>query len=175
MTKRIITAAVAVLAAIAVLTGCSFSSGDSQRKADEALSSDTYSRQIAAQPYPGAQLTDSLERKNLKERLLRENKPNQIRYLYLLGDTGTYVGYYTIKGKVSSNQSQMLPQDDTVRRCSGCDFLVLDGAGDDGSYGEDAEGQFFFTTENIMVSTDMRYIVSDGPLNVNAPKLNVTK
>jgi hypothetical protein len=162
-------ATIAGLAILAVgLTACD----DGQRGADQKVSADTYAQQSKAQPYPGTELRDSLERANLRERLLRENKPSQIRYIYLLGDTGTYIGYYTIKGKVSSNQSQMQPQDDMAKPCGTCDRLVVDGPGDDGSYGEDAEGQFFFTTEGVMVSTDMRYIVSDAPLSVNAPKLN---
>lgn len=175
MNRRIIAAALAAVALTLGLTACE-DAGDTQREADSKLSQQAYEQQTRAVPYPASELRDSLERRNLRERLLRENVGSQIRYIYLLGDTGTYIGYYTIKGKVSSNQSQMQPQDDIADPCSSsfCP-TVVDGPGDDGSYGEDARGQFFFTTEGVMVSTDMRYIVSDAPLAVDAPRLNVPK
>jgi hypothetical protein len=170
VTRRILAVVVALGLALG-LAACS----DTEREKEQAVSQQAYEQQQKAQPYPADQLRDSLERSNLRERLLRENVGSQVRYVYLLGDTGTYIGYYAIKGKVSSNQSQMQPEDDIVRLCSGCDRYVVDGPGDDGSYGEDAEGQFFFTVEGVMVSTDMRYIVSDAPLAVDAPRLNVPK
>jgi hypothetical protein len=174
--RRVITAILAAIAATILLTASSCEpAGSDQRDSDQAASAKTYQQQTKAQPYPAQQLRDSLERANLRERLLRENVSSQVRYIYLLGDTGTYIGYYAIKGKVSSNQSQMQPQDDVYRPCTSCDRVVVDGPGDDGSYGEDARGQFFFTTEGVMVSTDMRYIVSDAPLAVDAPRLNVPK
>ncbi len=174
MNKRTLTLGSAGLVALVVLlSACEDGSSSSQKQA-KALGDLAYKQQTAAVPYPAAQLRDSLERRNLSERLLRENKPNRIQYVYLLGDTGTYIGYYVIKGKVSSNQSQMLPQDEEIDHGS-YGQAVVDGPGDDGSFGEDAQGQFFFTTEGTMVSTDMRYIVSDQPLDVNAPKLNVAK
>ncbi|HET8661096.1 MAG TPA: hypothetical protein VFM55_19125 [Micromonosporaceae bacterium] len=175
MNRRTLIAILAAIAAAVLLTAGSCDSGG-QRAEDQKISQQTYQQQIKAQPYPASQLRDSLERANLRERLLRENVASQVRYIYLLGDTGTYIGYYTIKGKVSSNQSQMQPQDDIADPCSSsfCP-TVVDGPGDDGSYGEDARGQFFFTTEGVMVSTDMRYIVSDAPLAVDAPRLNVPK
>lgn len=172
MNKRNLTLGSAGLTAMVVLLSASSCDDGGQRAADQKISQDTYQKQITAQPYPGQQLANSLERANLRERLLRENKASQIRYIYLLGDTGTYIGYYAIKGKVSSNQSQMQPQDDIADPC-GSSYCptVVDGPGDDGSYGEDAEGQFFFLVDGTMVSTDMRYIVSDQPLAVNAPNL----
>lgn len=171
--KKTLIALLTAAGLIVSLSACD--TGDTTREKDAALSKTAYQQQVAAEPYPAAQLKNSLERGNLARRLLEENKKNAIRYIYLLGDTGTYIGYYTIKGKVSSNQSQMQPQDDLEHPCSGCDRYVVDGPGDDGSYGEDAEGQFFFTTEGVYVTTDMRYIVSSQPLPVNAPKMNQPK
>jgi hypothetical protein len=94
--------------------------------------------------------------------------------VYLLGDTGTYLGYYAIKGKGSSTQSQMTA-DQTELTHGSYGQSVENAPGDDGSYGANEDGIFFFTVEGVMVTTNMHYIVSDQALSVRAPKLNVPK
>ena len=173
--RRTLAAGLAGLALVATLSAGSCD--DNTSGAQEQGQADTeqaFKQQAAAVPYPKAQLTDSLERRNIRERLLRTNKPNQISYVYLLGDTGTYIGYYVIKGKVSSTQSQMTT-DQLVEDCGSACAVAVPAPGDDGSYGANEDGIFFFTVEGVMVETDMRYVVSDAPLNVNAPRLNVPK
>lgn len=129
-------------------------------------------------PYPVDQLRDSAERRNLRERLLRQNEKDRIGYVYILS-FGKFLGYYTINGKVSSTQSQMTPADLTDYACddgmSGCQAQVLEAPGDDGSYGENENGIFFFTTEGAMVQVDTEYIYSDQPIAVgDIPELNGT-
>lgn len=175
--KRTATIPAVVIAATLALAGCgSGPQSDAQAKGQE-VTEQAFGQQSAAVPYPADELTDSLERRNLVERLRRTNNPNAIGYVYLLGDTGTYLGYYVIKGKVSSTQSQLTTDQLQVWTCrsSGCESNVVNAPGDDGSYGANEPGIFFFTTEGVMVTTDMRYVVTDAPLNVNAPKLNVPK
>jgi hypothetical protein len=169
----------AAIAAMVLTVGLSACSADSQTSAQSKGQDDTeqaFKQQSAAVPYPVAQLTDSLERRNLKEKLLRQNKPNSIGYVYILGVNGTAIGYFTIKGKVSSTQSQMTTTDLVVDRCSSSTCpVVVTAPGDDGSYGENEKGIFFFTTEGALVETSMDYFVSDQPLPVSAPKLNPPK
>lgn len=115
--------------------------------------------------------SDSLELNNLKEKRNREEDPNAIRYLYLM-NFGQIVGYYTTKGKISSNGSQIAPEQDLIKTCDGCsDRYILDSAQDDGSYGDGDPGIFFFTTEGIMVVTSLDYIQSDQPLPIDVPRL----
>jgi outer membrane murein-binding lipoprotein Lpp len=152
--KKLI-AAVAVVALL--LAGCaSGKDTSSQRKKDQAVV-DTYSQRLSsAVPYPLAQMRDSIERRNLRERLLRFNKPAKLGYVYLMS-FGKFLGYYTIRGKISSTESQM---------------TVTDSMGDDGSYGPNEQGVFFFTTGGVMVQTNLDYVYSDAPLNVgDVPQL----
>ncbi len=174
--NRIALTAAALLAAAATLTACSESNTSGAQADGQALTEQAYTQQSKAVPYPVTELNDSLERRNIRERLLRSNKPNAVQYVYLLGDTGTYIGYYVIKGKVSSTQSQMTTAQ-LVQNCPYADSAcpVVDAPGDDGSYGDNEPGIFFFTAEGVMVTTDMRFIVSDAPLKVDAPRLNVPK
>lgn len=147
---------------------------DSHEKG-QALTEKAFDQQSKAVPYPADDLRDSIERRNLRERLLRQNDPDRIGYVYILS-FGKFIGYYTIKGKVSSTQSQMTPSDLTTRWDCGAECgseLVLEAPGDDGSYGPNEPGIFFFTTDGTMVQVSTDYIYSDQPLSVNnVPELN---
>lgn len=115
-------------------------------------------------------LKDSLEKKNLKEKLERENDPSAIRYVYLM-NFGQIVGYYVIEGKVSSSGSQMAAEQEFLRPCSGCDMQSMDSAQDDGTFGTGDPGIFFFLANGTMVSTTLEYIESDAPLPIDVPRL----
>jgi hypothetical protein len=136
----------------------------------QAQTEQAYKQQSSAVPYPADQLKDSLERRNIRERLLRTNKPNAIGYVYVMS-FGKIIGYYTIKGKVSSTQSQMTTDEFEIDHGS-YGQSVVNAPGDDGSYGANEPGVFFFTTEGAMVETNLDYIVADQPLPVDVPLLN---
>lgn len=136
-----------------------------------------FSQQSTAVPYPVDALRDSQERRNLKERLLRYNNPSKISYLYLLSNTGGVYAYYTIKGKVSSNSSQMTT-DQLIRPCSqggdsgsGNCAVTVSAPGDDGSYGPNEQGSFAFTTDGVMVTWDTPYILTDAPMKINTQNM----
>lgn len=154
---------------------CDGGENDKQRDEVQKISGKAFDQQRAAVPYPADQLKDSLERRNLRERLLRFNDPKKVGYVYILS-FGDFIGYYTIAGKVSSTQSQMNPSDDiSGDKCgSGCsEHVVSESAGDDGAFGEAEPGIFFFTTEGVMVQVSTDYIYSDQPISVgDIPELN---
>lgn len=119
-------------------------------------------------------LRTSLEVTNLKEKLARENQANQIRYLYLMS-FGKIIGYYVTKGKISSNGSQVAPEQEIICRYSGDSCQAVDSSQDDGSYGQGDPGIFFFTTDGTMVVTSLDYIQSDTPLKIDVPRLDGAK
>lgn len=157
MTRRIATALTATVLLVG-LTACT--SGTAEEKARD---------KQQAQGIQG----DSLEKKNLAEKRKREENPNAIGYVYLMS-FGKALGYYVIKGKVSSNGSQAAPEQDIVWTCrsGNCAPVVVDSAQDDGSYGSGDPGIFFFTTEGAKVVTNLDYMQSDQPIPFNVPKLN---
>lgn len=166
--KKIVLLLVAIMLVVG-LAACGKSDSTVQR---DAKVTDIYSRQLAgAVPYPLAQMKDSTERRNLREKLLRFNKPDKIGYVYLLTITGKPIGYYSIRGKVSSNDSQMTASQQIVKACSSGCREVVDTMSDDGSYGPNEPGIFFFTTNGVLVVTSATYLYSDSPLPVNAPDL----
>lgn len=165
--------AVAVAACTALLgasaSSCSSSSDGAQQQTQQ-QTEQAFKQQSAAVPYPAGQLTDSLERRNLREKLLRYNNPSKISYLYLLSQAGGVYAYFTIKGKVSSNQSQMTTSDLIEQSCSssnGCDHPVVSAPGDDGSYGANEDGEFAFTTDGVMVTWTGPYILTDAPMKLS--------
>lgn len=171
---------IAVASSLAVLAGCKHETNAGAQQSGQRQTETAFKQQSTAVPYPVRELTDSLERRNLRERLLRTNKPNAISYIYLMSMTGQYTGYYVIKGKVSSTQSQMTTSQLIVWSCpnnaSSCEDSykqsnVLVAPGDDGSYDANEEGIFFFTTDGTMVTTNLKYVQSDQPLPVDAPRL----
>lgn len=176
--KRIVTAVAVVLALMFSLSACYGEGKPSEtRQKTQEQSEQAFQQQMDAVPFPADDLRDSLERRNLRERLLRQNDPDRIGYVYFVS-FGKFLGYWTIKGKVSSTQSQMNPADDLtgdLSDCSGCfESQVLESAGDDGSFGEAERGVFFFTTEGAMIQLpEDAYVYSDQPIMLgNLPELN---
>lgn len=161
-------AAALILFGAVALGGCTGESESSQKaKADREAK--------ASHIVLCGEANDSLECKNLKERERRNSLPNAIGYVYLYNWDGTVKGYFTIKGKVSSTQSQMAPMDVLVDGCnrSGEDCpQAMEAAGDDGSFGPNETGIFFFTTEGVMVTYSGEYVLSDAPLKLSDNKLN---
>ena len=117
---------------------------------------------------------ESQECVNLKKKFEADSQPNKLTYVYLLSWTGEFIGYYVAKGKVSSNQSQMGPMDTKMQLCtwsdSGC-WGVVEAPGDDGSYGPNEDGIFFFTADGTKITWNGMYQQSDKPLTIKAPLL----
>lgn len=141
-------------------------------KASDSITNIYQPRLEAAVPYPLEAMRDSVERRNLRERLLRFNKPDKIGYVYLLSNTGSVVAFYTIKGKISSTQSQLTASDSMTCHYhweAGCQ--IRQAPGDDGSYGPNEPGVFFFTTEDVLVQWDGQFIYADAPLKITSAPL----
>lgn len=158
MNKKIVAAIAGFTLAIVALTGCTSSDYESRKQQQEQTT-----------------LDNSLGMQNQKDRLEREEDPNQIRYVYLLAKLdGGVLGYYTIQGKVSPAGTQLAPEQEIICRYSGDSCQTVDSAKDDGTYGASDEGSFFFTTEGVLIETTLDYLQSDSPIAFygDAPKLN---
>ena len=130
------------------------------------VTADYMERLIAKRPYPSTKVEDSIERRNLTEKLLRFNDPNKIAYVTLLSDYGTVIATFTIQGKVSSNQSSLTATEQCTTE-SGSDITgCVQSPTDDGSYGQNEEGIFFFTTAGVMAQWNGRYLLTDAPQQI---------
>jgi hypothetical protein len=171
MNRKLTALVTAVLAGSLILSSCSEDKPTAQTQG-QAQTEQAFAQQSQAVPYPADQLKDSLERRNIRERLLRTNNPSRIGYVYLISFSKP-LGYYVIKGKVSSTQSQMTTDQFVERHTdTGGGNLAYNAPGDDGSYGANEDGVFFFTTEGAMVTTTLDFVYSDQPIPFSVPKLN---
>jgi len=160
---------IAIILAVAfALTGCDIEKPSTAR-VEMAQNEENQERLIRAVPVP--KLTTSLERKNLVRRLERINREEVVSYVYLIS-YGKVISYYTVRGKVSSLNSYLTAMERVERfgRGGNADtFVTMEAPDQDGSYGKNADGVFFFTTEGVYVEWKGEYLWSDQPLKITQP------
>ena len=136
------------------------------------LTEENQKRLVETTPPPVLQ--DSVERRNLVERLNRNNKAEKIGYVFLLSDNGSVITSYTIKGKVSSLNSLLTTPQQIIhassRDCSSPSHTcyVVDSPDFDGSYGANPDGVFFFTADGNMVEWSGKYLYSEQPMTLSS-------
>ena len=128
---------------------------------------------------PPQMMDSSLERQNLINRYEYLNDENNVHHVYLI-DEGQVMGYYVAQGKVSSVNSKLTNDKQIVKAqragfdssgegpggAHGPNYKVVESPQMDGSYGTNGPGIFFFTTSGDYVETDLDYVVSEEPRNI---------
>lgn len=158
------------------ITGCEAS--DSQ--VDSQNTSEIGDKLAKNQPTP-TDIDYSLERYNLIKRAYWVNgmrdKANALAspiadmplgYVVLFTESGDTVGQFTVDGKVTSLNSFLTPDSEYYTSDTDYNEWLPDV---DGSYGENDNGIFFFTTDGKYVEWTGTYIYSDIPFNVEATVL----
>ncbi len=175
--RRIRTAVVAVVAVVCVTVGglaaCTSGASSAQKKDTKQLNDARNAAQVAV-PYPLAQLKAGgfLERRLLRENLLRQNDPHRLAYVTLLTDQGQVVATYPIQGMVFSLNSQMTTTNIVERHGSdGGGNAVLDAMGDNGTFGPEPNAVGFFTTSGVEIKWSGKYLESDAPLDLTSKPL----
>jgi hypothetical protein len=81
---------------------------------------------------------------------------------------GKVMAFYTIKGKVSSVNSQITNPEQIKKGWNGSSSwaVTLPSPAEDGSYGTNGDAVFFFTTENAYVEWAGDYMLADQPLKL---------
>lgn len=120
---------------------------------------------------PVPQITSSQERINVAKRAELFNNENKISFIYLV-NYGKVMAFYSVKGKVSSLRSYMSPIQKIIKAtgepCENWNSTcyTVDAPDIDGTYGDNVEGIFFFTTEGAYVEWKGDYMMSDQPLKL---------
>lgn len=164
-----------------ILTGCE-ETGNSN---DVSNTLDVGSKLSENQPTP-TDIDYSLERYNLIKRAYWVNgmrdKANALPspiadmplgYVILITESGDILGSFVVDGKVTSLNSYLTP-DSEFYECVG-DYCNDGSANDenywlpdiDGSYGENDNGIFFFTTDGKYIEWTGTYLYSDIPFEVD--------
>lgn len=134
--------------------------------------------------------TDGLtaEQRNIRDRLLADNKPGAIKHLYVISAySGQVLIYSTVRGKVTSSGKRLTPTlVNGSANCTACGFGVQFGGytmytpevlQDDGSYGTSMEYLYWWDTKGVYhqhyVQGGQIVHISDQPLAVKSIVINM--
>lgn len=131
-------------------------------------------KQIPAQAYPAALITESLEMQQQREKVLRFNDPSKLGWAYLFTPMGALIMTLPVKGKISSTQSSMTTSTGVYldQGTGGGGNLAVPVPGDDLSFGPNEggdAGKFFFTPDGVYVFWDGPILYVDAALKVSQP------
>ena len=169
MKKLIVILLVGVM--LLFMVGCEDTGGGGTAQKEEMkLTNVNQLRLLEVTPPP--EIQKSLERENLKERLIRFNDENKVSYIYLLSDMGSVITFFPIKGKVSSVNSMLTTTEQVIEDSFGSEWGVVVASPDlDGSYGSNGDAIFFFTTEGVYCEWNGKYFLCDRPLKLTSTPL----
>lgn len=173
------------------VTGCDeLSTTDNYDSTDDKKATQTIGDKLVQnQPTP-TDIDYSLERYNLIKRAYWVNgmrdKANNLAspiadmplgYVVLFTESGDVVGQFTVNGKVTSLNSYLTPDSEFYEQeYYNSGSSVGDGNSwlpdVDGSYGENDQGIFFFTTDGKYIEWTGTYLYSDIPFNVETTVLS---
>lgn len=167
----------------AMLTASNSCTDESNRRVDTEKTLSVASELQSNQPTP-TDINYSLERYNLIKRAYWVNGNREranalpceiekpLGYIVLF-DKGVVFGKFIVDGKVSSLNSYLTPDSEYYE-------VVYDSSGSyynewladvDGSYGENDNGIFFFTTDGKYIEWTGEYLYSDIPFEIDEPVL----
>ena len=184
--KKILVCVMAMMMMAMCLTACDLDSTiggsrqdmENQQKAADELQSN--------QPTP-TDIDYSLERYNLIRRTYWVNGQREkanalpceiekpLGYIVLFTESGAVVGSFIVDGKVSSLNSFLTPDSEYYEVVTGSNSTKYNDwlADVDGSYGENDNGIFFFTTDGKYIEYTGTYLYSDIPMVVEDPVVKV--
>ena len=181
--KKIVSILLLVAITLCMLAGCD---SDYQEQTSDVEKQQSITKDLQqSQPTP-TDIDYSLERYNLIRRAYWVNGQREkalslpcpvekpLGYVVLMLEGVGVVGNYVIDGKVSSLNSFLTPDSGYYEYSAGETSKKNNWLADvDGSYGENDNGIFFFTTDGKYIEWTGTYIYSDIPYIVDDPILKV--
>lgn len=181
--KKIVSILLLVAITLCMLAGCD---SDYQEQTSDVEKQQSITKDLQqSQPTP-TDIDYSLERYNLIRRAYWVNGQREkalslpcpvekpLGYVVLMLEGVGVVGNYVIYGKVSSLNSFLTPDSEYYEYSAGETSKKNNWLADvDGSYGENDNGIFFFTTDGKYIEWTGTYIYSDIPYIVDDPILKV--
>lgn len=181
--KKIVSILLLVAITLCMLAGCD---SDYQEQTSDVEKQQSITKDLKqSQPTP-TDIDYSLERYNLIRRAYWVNGQREkalslpcpvekpLGYVVLMLEGVGVVGNYVIDGKVSSLNSFLTPDSEYYEYSAGETSKKNNWLADvDGSYGENDNGIFFFTTDGKYIEWTGTYIYSDIPYIVDDPILKV--
>ena len=128
----------------------------------------------------------TIEQRNVRERMVADNKPGSIKHLYVISAySGQVLIYSTVRGKVTSSGKRLNPS--TVAGADnstyihgytiGSGMVTHEVLGDDGTYGTSVEYLFWWDAKGVYhqhyVAGGQIVHISDQPLAVKSVTINM--
>lgn len=170
-----------ILACSLFMFGCTATKTNTQQ--DITNTKDVVNKLVDNQPTP-TDINYSLERYNLIRRAYWVNGQREkaialpceivrpLGYIVLFSNSGAVIGRFIVDGKVSSLNSFLTPNMVQDWKSKNSGVIVETELPDiDGSYGENIEGIFFFTTDGKYLEWTGDFLYSDIPFSVDDPIL----
>jgi hypothetical protein len=132
------------------------------------------------------------EQRNVRNRLMEDNKPGAIKHLYVISPySGQVILYSTVKGKVTSGGKRLTPSMVTGYSAessyyggfriniAGQDSTTLEVLGDDGTYGNSGDYLYWWDVRGAYhqhyLTGGQIITISDQPLPVKSVTINIEK
>lgn len=181
---------IAILLAVAIVSfcflGCVSTTTVSGSSSDKQSTIEVANKLQGNQPTP-TDIDYSLERYNLIRRAYWVNGQREkanalpceiekpLGYIVLVTEAGSILGSFVVDGKVSSLNSFLTPDSEYYEIVYGGTYTSYNKwlADVDGSYGENDNGIFFFTSDGKYIEWTGTYLYSDIPFEVENPVLKV--
>src|SRR6056297_2829121 len=116
-----------------------------------------------------------LTRKNVNKWMKRMDVPSKLFYIYVMADNGSITHYFVAQYRPVSTATFLTPPK-REWEIQGSNELGPAPALDGVFYGDGAGDQYFFfdaETDAFISLKGLNYILSDQPLRVDAPKINI--
>jgi len=121
------------------------------------------------------QLKNSLAREAIARRLKELDQKNAISYIYLVSDSGKVIAYYTVSGVVQSLNSYLTAMEQvveverkqTVADNNKTELVTMEAPDNDGTFGKNPDGIFFFTTEGARVEWNGKFLWVSQPMKLS--------
>ncbi len=175
--KRILSLVILLVLVITVFTGCSdFFEDESYSTYDDINKQDDVAGRMAKNQSTPTDINYSLERYNLIRRAYWVNGEREranslvcqiekpLGYIVLFSESGAILGKFIVDGKVTYLNSYLTPDYSSSGR------EMADVAG---TYGDNADGIFFFTPDGKYIEFSGKYLYSDIPFEIENPILKV--
>lgn len=192
--KKLVILATTLCMTLVCLTGCTEEYVQSGTSQDTATTQEIADKLSSNQPTP-TDIDYSLERYNLIKRAYWVNGQREkantlpceiqkpLGYIVLFTESGSIINQFVVDGKVSSLNSFLSPDSEFYEKAwynGGTEVSeVVERRSNkwladvDGSYGENDNGIFFFTTDGKYIEWTGTYLYSDIPFVVDDPVLKV--
>lgn len=130
----------------------------------------------------------TIEQRNVRDRVLEDNKPGAIKHLYIISAySGQAIIYSTVRGKVTSSGKRLTPSSIHFTKGQTPDGFAIDidglthytheVLGDDGTYGSSVEYLYWFDSRGIYhqqyITGGMIVHVSSEPISVKGVTINL--